>query len=219
MPTIVGILTFMSRINLVFSWVEHENIFFYKIESWSGSKQFDTDRVTERSFLNWSFNLKKISRSTACKELKGDKYQVSWTGSYNASVTCRKSQNHARTLSGGRIPPAPMKITPSSGNITGPPGKHHWNGVSLVGQWWPLRIFHNWISSPLCLLFWFDSLCPIQQFFSYVVMGLPGLSQCWARINVSCLNRHKAVTPVRLEPATPWSQDMHSTTELPFSTL
>ena len=28
MPTIVGILTFMSRINFVLSWVEHENKFY-----------------------------------------------------------------------------------------------------------------------------------------------------------------------------------------------
>ena len=29
MPTIIGILTFMSRINFVLSWVEHE--FFYNL--------------------------------------------------------------------------------------------------------------------------------------------------------------------------------------------
>ena len=28
MPTIVGILTFTSRINFVFSWVEHEKKFY-----------------------------------------------------------------------------------------------------------------------------------------------------------------------------------------------
>ena len=33
---------------------------------------------------------------------------------------------------------------------------------------------------------WFDSLCPSQQPFSYVGMGLPGLNQYKARINVSC---------------------------------
>ena len=32
---------------------------------------------------------------------------------------------------------------------------------------------------------WFDSLRPSQQFFSYVGMGLPGLKQYQARINVS----------------------------------
>ena len=32
---------------------------------------------------------------------------------------------------------------------------------------------------------WFDSLRPSQQFFSYVGMGLPGLNQYFARINVS----------------------------------
>ena len=29
MPTIVGILTFMNRINFVLSWVEHEKSFLY----------------------------------------------------------------------------------------------------------------------------------------------------------------------------------------------
>ena len=32
----------------------------------------------------------------------------------------------------------------------------------------------------------FDSLGPSQQFFSYIVTGLPGLNQYLARINVSC---------------------------------
>ena len=37
---------------------------------------------------------------------------------------------------------------------------------------------------PVCLWL-FDSLCPSQQFFSYVGTGLPGLNQYYARI--SCL--------------------------------
>ena len=32
----------------------------------------------------------------------------------------------------------------------------------------------------------FDSLRTSQQFFSYIRMGLPGLNQYLARINVSC---------------------------------
>ena len=32
MPTTVGILTFMTRINFVLSWVEHEK--FYNLRAW-----------------------------------------------------------------------------------------------------------------------------------------------------------------------------------------
>ena len=35
----------------------------------------------------------------------------------------------------------------------------------------------------VCLFVWLDSLCPSQQFFSYVGMGLPGLNQYIAMIN------------------------------------
>ena len=38
----------------------------------------------------------------------------------------------------------------------------------------------------VCLFVGFDSLCPSQQSFSYVGMGLPGFNQYLARINVSC---------------------------------
>ena len=51
-----------------------------------------------------------------------------------------------------------------------------------------------------------------QQSFSYVGTGHPGLSQYQARINVLAQG-HNTVTPVRLEPATPWSRDKHSTTD------
>ena len=38
----------------------------------------------------------------------------------------------------------------------------------------------------MILFGWFDSLCPSQQFFSYVRMDIPGLNQYLTRINVSC---------------------------------
>ena len=62
-----------------------------------------------------------------------------------------------------------------------------------------------------CLI---DSLRPSQQLFSYV--GTVFLS----RTSTMCLvQRHNAVTPVRLEPATPRSRVKHSTTEYILTTL
>ena len=43
-------------------------------------------------------------------------------------------------------------------------------------------------------------------------MGLPGLNQYQARINVLAQG-HNAVTPMRLEPTAPRSRVKHSTTE------
>ena len=60
-----------------------------------------------------------------------------------------------------------------------------------------------------CLTWFFTSH---QQSFSYVGMGLPGLNQYKARINVSC-SIHNTVMLVRLEPAAPRSRVNHSTTE------
>ena len=54
----------------------------------------------------------------------------------------------------------------------------------------------------------------LQQSFSYIGMGLPGLNQYLARINLSC-SRGNTVMPVRLEPAAPWSRAKHSTSVLP----
>ena len=45
-----------------------------------------------------------------------------------------------------------------------------------------------------------------QQSFSYKGTGLPGLKQYYARINVLAQG-HNAVTPVRLEPTAPRSQN------------
>ena len=57
----------------------------------------------------------------------------------------------------------------------------------------------------------FDSLCPSQQFFSHVGMGILGLTSIKQRIK--CLAQgHKAVSPVRLEPETLQSPVKHSTT-------
>ena len=51
------------------------------------------------------------------------------------------------------------------------------------------------------LLVCVDSLCPSQHFFSYVRMGLPGLSQYLAEDKVSS-QRHNTVPPVMLKLAT-----------------
>ena len=49
-----------------------------------------------------------------------------------------------------------------------------------------LKKWFRWGRTDMCLCFvWFESLCPSQQFFSYVGTGLPGLNQYSARINVS----------------------------------
>ena len=54
------------------------------------------------------------------------------------------------------------------------------------------------IKLPFCLFVLFDSLCPSQQFFSYVGMGLPGLKQYEARIIVSCSRtQHSYASEVR----------------------
>ena len=45
MPTIVGILTFISTINLMLSWVEYE-IFFYNLGAWSDMDQCTYQEVT-----------------------------------------------------------------------------------------------------------------------------------------------------------------------------
>ena len=59
---------------------------------------------------------------------------------------------------------------------------------------------------------WFDSLRPIQQFFSYA--GRIFLGWTSTKQGIMCLAQgHNAVHPVRLEPATPWFGDKHSTTE------
>ena len=51
-----------------------------------------------------------------------------------------------------------------------------------------------------------------QQSFSYTGMGLPGLNQ--TKLGLLCLAQgHNTVVTVRLEPAAPWSQVKHSTTE------
>ena len=63
-------------------------------------------------------------------------------------------------------------------------------------------------------LIWFLRLS--QQFFSYVGLGLPGLDQYYASkvLRLMCLaQRHNAVTPVRLEPTTPWSRVKIFTTQ------
>ena len=51
-----------------------------------------------------------------------------------------------------------------------------------------------------------------QQSFSYAGMGLPGLNQYEAKINVLAQG-HNTVTSVRLEPDAPRSRVGHSTTE------
>ena len=50
MPTIVGILTFMSRINFMLSWVELEKSFI-NLETWSGFTLFDTWWYCWKNFL------------------------------------------------------------------------------------------------------------------------------------------------------------------------
>ena len=74
------------------------------------------------------------------------------------------------------------------------------------------------IISPFCLtvsillFFFIRFFISYQQSFSYKGIGLPGLNQYLARINV--LNQgHNTVTPVRLEPSTLRSRVKHSTTE------
>ena len=49
-----------------------------------------------------------------------------------------------------------------------------------------IQMTRKWVLLQTVCFVWFDSLCPSQQFFSYVGTGLPGLNQYQARINVSC---------------------------------
>ena len=61
----------------------------------------------------------------------------------------------------------------------------------------------------VCLFVWFDSLCPSQQVFSYVVTGWTSTKQ-----GLMCQAQgHNAVTWVRLKPPAPLSRIKHSTTE------
>ena len=54
--------------------------------------------------------------------------------------------------------------------------------------------FRNWIKRNILVIFvCFDSLCPSQEFFSYVGTGLPGLNQYSARIKVSCSRTQHSV--------------------------
>ena len=60
---------------------------------------------------------------------------------------------------------------------------------------------------------WFDSLLPIQQFFS-VMSGRVFLSWTSTKQGLMCLAQgHSTMTPLRLEPATPLYRVKHSTTE------
>ena len=55
--------------------------------------------------------------------------------------------------------------------------KNHFPFLTLI---WNFGFFHQ------SREFWFDSLCPHQQSFSYVGTGHPGLNQYKVRINMSC---------------------------------
>ena len=69
------------------------------------------------------------------------------------------------------------------------------------------------VKQALVLFLWFDSLCPSQQFCSYIGTNLFGLNQ-YLKQGFMCLaQEHNPVNPVKLEPATPRSRDKHSTTE------
>ena len=59
---------------------------------------------------------------------------------------------------------------------------------------------------------WYDSLCPINNLS--VIKGQFFLGWTSTKLWLMCFaQRHKAVTPVRLEPAAPQSRVKHSTTE------
>ena len=90
----------------------------------------------------------------------------------------------------------------------------------LSRPWWACYMYnkgkdHHLICCSLteglfvCLIWFFTSH---QQSFSYKEMGLPGLNQYWARINILAQG-HSAVMLVRLKPVTPRSRVKHSTTE------
>ena len=66
-----------------------------------------------------------------------------------------------------------------------------------------------------CLIWFFTSH---QQSFSYVGTGLPGLNQCWARINVSCSRTQPSDTcEARTRDLSVSSQALyHWATGLPF---
>ena len=162
MATIVGILTFMSRINFVFSWVDY-------IDSWSlpcfllwACKKFhnlgaklsrDEAQITwvkNRELLNSDFK----SFSSRCHELVCDLWLWHCPGPYADPEAGRpgvrttptpppppaKSQTH-------RIPKHYWSGSPEKSQsyqasiqclaIIGPPVKHHFNDISLVGLWWP----------------------------------------------------------------------------------
>ena len=69
----------------------------------------------------------------------------------------------------------------------------------------------------LFLFVWFYSLRPSQQSFSYVGMGLPGLNQYWARINVSCSSDAREAWTCG--PLVSSQALYHWATMLPFHTL
>ena len=75
-----------------------------------------------------------------------------------------------------------------------------------------LNLQGNGCWSILILFVWFWFFTSHQQSFSYKGMGLPGLNQYYARINVLAQG-HNTVTPVRVKPAAHWSRVKHSTTE------
>ena len=100
------------------------------------------------------------------------------------------------------------------GSWTPLPGKCVGRHVYLPFLWLMIMICRE--PDPSNVLFvWFDSLRPSQQFSSYVWMGLPGLNQFWARINVSCSRtQHSDAGEGRtVEPEAPQSRVKHSTTE------
>ena len=64
----------------------------------------------------------------------------------------------------------------------------------------------------LFVFVWFDSLRPINNLS--VKQGQVFLGWTSTKLGLMCLVQgHKAVTPVRVEPAVPWSRVKHSTTE------
>ena len=94
--------------------------------------------------------------------------------------------------------------------------------IAANNKFWDVFLLNNqnalWIRvmnmahfSPwsFCLIWFFTSH---QQSFSYKGMGLPGLNQYYARINVLA-HGHNAVTLVRLKPEALRSRVKHSTTE------
>ena len=62
MPTIVGILTFMSRINFVHSWVEHGKSFITSGQSFSVKLENNVEKIQTMGSL--SFTAKNCDFST-----------------------------------------------------------------------------------------------------------------------------------------------------------